>query len=164
MKKKYITLALSLVVAMMGTACGQQTQPSAPGQNNAPAQTETKPEKKIEILENVEEIGEGQCYLVGPGGNTEDGTPLQVFVSPDTVIMQIGIEARDMDGSKLSYIYIDGDLAQKEQMGDYQGSLELEKSRLKPGIHQVIVKQFDNNAEDGKIIFQREMKYDLIEK
>ena len=164
MKKKYITLALSLLVAVSMTACGENGQTQTPSQPQKTAPTEVKPEKKIEILENVEEIGEGECYLIGPGGTTEDGSALPVFASPDTVIMQIGIDARDMDGSKLSYMYIDGNLVQKEQMANYQGSLDLEKSSLKPGIHQVIVKQFDNNKEDGKLVFQHEMKYDLIEK
>ena len=159
----YALVAVLLSVSLVG--CGASDAPDTTNkETEAPQATQEAPVEKKAVIEDVEDIGEGECYLTGPGGDTKEGDTVQLFVSPDTVMMDIGIDAEGMDGSKLSYIYVDGNLVQKEQMSDYQGSITLKDNLLDPGVHQVTVKQYDNNSEDGAVVFQHAMQYEIISK
>lgn len=67
-------------------------------------------------------------------------------MSKDTLLNQIGLSSENFDGSKLSYIYIDGMLNTKEQLGEMsQITMDLEKDALKNGEHKVEIVQYDND-------------------
>ena len=162
-KGLYALIALMLSVSLVG--CGASDAPDTTNNDGeAPQATQEAPVEKKAVIEDVEDIGEGECYLTGPGGDTKEGDTVQFFSSPDTVMMDIGIGAEGMDGSKLSYIYVDGNLVQKEQMGEYQGGITLKDNLLDPGVHQVIVKQYDDNTENGTVVYQHAMQYEIINK
>lgn len=74
-----------------------------------------------------EDQGTGTMYLSGPGGTTENGETLTIFDDGDTQVMQIGMDVSELDGNKLSYIYIDGTLSSKEQLSTGQSTLDLTK-------------------------------------
>lgn len=80
----------------------------------------------------------------------KNGNALIVFVGQDTLLEQIGLSAENFDGSKLSYVYIDGMLNTKEQLGEMtQTTITLQDNSLKEGKHKVEVVQYDNDEQTG---------------
>jgi hypothetical protein len=72
--------------------------------------------------------------------------------------------ALDM-GRVSTYIYVDGMLNTKEQLGEMtQTSLTLEKDALKEGTHKVEVVQYENDDLKGKAITYKTASYEIKSK
>lgn len=84
-----------------------------------------------------------------------------LFEASDTVLDTIEINTTGFDGSILSYIYIDGMLNTKEQLGDSQSSINLEKDALAEGTHKVEVVQYDTNEPDGTMVTYKTASYEI---
>ena len=108
------------------------------------------------------EIGSGKMYLVNESGTTEDMDAIIIYAKEDLVLTQIGLEAWDFDGSKISFIYVDDVLNEKEQLGNTQTSITLTGNMLKVGTHVVKVLQYDNNDPSGKIVTVKSAKYTIV--
>jgi len=87
-----------------------------------------------------------------------------LFIGKDTSMTQIGVDAFEFDGGKLSYIYVDGIQNAKEQLADTQTSINLKEDALKVGTHKVEVVQFENDKPDGKAITYKVASYEVKEK
>ena len=111
-----------------------------------------------------EDIGKGRMYLVNESGSTETLDSITIYAAEDLILTQIELDAWDFDGSKLSYIYVDDVLQEKEQLGDTQMTFTLTDDLLKPGTHTVRVFQFDNNEPTGKTITRKTAKYTIVRK
>ena len=114
-----------------------------------------EPSKSAELIPegNFEDTGNGTIYVSTPGGTSENGAVPILYIAEDEFYTQISLDATDFDGSKLSYIYLDGKLATKEQLADTQMILELKTSeQLSEGTHKVEVLQFDNDETSGNVI------------
>lgn len=107
------------------------------------------------------DTGDGTMYLSTVAGTSEDGNVPVLFESSDTILDQIGVNTTDFDGTKLSYIYIDGMLIAKEQLGDSQISIDLEKDTLSEGTHIVEIVQYDSNEPDGTVITYKSASYTI---
>lgn len=146
-KKNLFTTCLAATLALTLVACSGNkngnTKEEIKTENTAVAEKE---ETKTAPVEETE-VGQGTFYLENESGTTENGDAITIYDGGDTQLMQIGLNTTDFDGSKLTYVYIDGELVAKEQYGDTQSSLELRPENLKPGIHQVVLKQFENDDE-----------------
>lgn len=95
---------------------------------------------------DYKEFGDGKVYVSTDAGSSEDIENPVLYVDKDEdILIQIGFEAWDYDGSHLSFIYIDGMLNTKEQLGDVQMSLDLEGDALTEGIHVVEVVQYEDD-------------------
>lgn len=151
--RKSLLIILSLIFVL--TACG-----TANNQNKTASENKETDIKQ----EAIKEIGNGTFYLENESGTTENENVITIFDDGQTQIMQIGIVTSDIDGSKLSYIYIDGKLNTKLQISDSQDSLDLTKEDLTVGKHQVVLKQFDNNKEDGTPITVKVAQYEVANK
>lgn len=149
MMKKLLAV---LLAAMFLAACG----------NDKPAESKAEAEPKTEP-EVVTEMGSGNFYLVNESGSTKDKESIEVMVEKDTSLLQIGIETEGIDGSLVSYIYIDGKLATKEQLSDSQASLDLSEDFLKPGDHQVVLKQYPDNDEKADPVTVKVANYKVSE-
>lgn len=145
--KKLFTTCLAATLALTLVACS--------GNKNGNNKEETKPantavtekeEAKTAPVEETE-VGQGTFYLENESGTTENGDPIVIYDGGDTQLLQIGLNTDDFDGSKLTYVYIDGELVTKEQYGDSQSTLDLESKHLKEGTHQVVLKQYENDDE-----------------
>lgn len=145
MFKKIMVVAL---VALFLTACG--------GNDNKKEAPKAEPEK-------ITEVGSGNFYLVNESGSTKDSESIEVMAEKDTSLLQIGIETEGIDGSLVSYIYIDGDLATKEQLSDSQSALDLSEEFLKPGDHQVVLKQYPDNDENAEPVTVKLANYKITE-
>lgn len=108
------------------------------------------------------EMGQGSFGIVNQSGSTLEGNDVVVFVdNPKTDLIQIGYESLEMDGSTLTYIYIDGMLNDKVQIGDSQGSLTLAKEWLSEGEHLVEAVQFDGDEPGGEVKTYKPAKYTI---
>ena len=121
---------------------------------------------KKDIPEGLDkEIGNGDVVLSTTGGTTENGNIPTVFVGQDTQLDQIGLSSENLDGSKLSYVYIDGMLNTKEQLGEMsQTTITLQDNSLKEGKHKVEVVQYDNDEQTGTPVTYKVVNYEVKNK
>lgn len=110
------------------------------------------------------DMGTGTFYLVNESGTTENGNTIVIYSGGDIILMQIGVEAWDFDGSLLSFIYVDGMEMSREQFGDTKTSITLEKDALDIGVHTVECVQYADNDPAGEVITYKSGQYEIIEK
>lgn len=164
MKRKTILPIFFIATTLILASCGVNNKNQS---NNVNDNSTTKQEKKASIAEkikvpsDIKDTGKGNISISTPSGNSENGQVPFVYVDKDTVLDQIGLNARDFDGSKISYILIDGIINSKEQLGDSQSTLTLKEDELKVGTHKVEVIQFDNNRTDGNIVTYKTANYEV---
>lgn len=172
MKKKVLiamcAIGCSFLVACGGKETESQTQTDAPAvqseENDADAPAETAASEKDFDGGSYSDTGDGTFLLVNASGNTENGNVIVVYVSADTALEQIGYETSGMNGGALSYIYIDGMLSAKEQLGDSQGSLDLSGDSLSAGTHTVEVVQYEDDLEENAVTVYKSASYEVKEK
>lgn len=177
MKKWIIALLTTSLVLLPITAL-------ADAKDDRIAQLESEVEMLKEQLAELqgnsagEDIGSGSFYLVNESGSTETGDPIIIYASEKQIEdaspegkpewfpvgIPIDIHAKDINGRLLSYIYIDGEFLRKEQLANSVIIIYLTKEYLSFGLHDVTVKQFENNDETTEPIFQRTAQYEVIEK
>ncbi|NRE78406.1 hypothetical protein HR089_10345 [Enterococcus faecium] len=162
MKKKFIPLVI--LAALSLAACGNSD--NSLSANSSSKTSESTIVSSAESKKDLpsEDQGTGTMYLSGPGGTTENGETLTIFDDGDTQVMQIGMDVSELDGNKLSYIYIDGTLSSKDQLSTGQSTLDLTKKYLSPEKHIVNLVQYDNNNEDGSIITNKVANYEVTKK
>lgn len=153
-----IMVVTILLVALMG--CGNKN--SASNENVKNENTEN--ENTANVVENVEDVGEGSFYLENESGTTENGDPIVIYEDGTTQIMQIGITTNNFNGGKLTFIYVDGNLISKEQFGDSTSSIDLTQKELGEGLHQVVLKQFENDDENTDPILLKSAIYEVKSK
>lgn len=113
---------------------------------------------------SYKDIGKGTMYISTPSGTSEGGNIPVIFANKNGALIQIGIDTRDFDGSKLSYVYVDGILNTKEQYGDGQSSINLVESLLSVRNHKVEVAQYDTDKPDGKMVTYKSASYEVKSK
>lgn len=159
--KKLFTTCLAATLALTLVACSGNkngnTKEETKTENTAVAEKEEV--KKAPVEET--EVGQGSFYLVNESGTTENGDPIVIYDGGDTQLMQIGLNTTGFDGSKLTYVYIDGELVTKEQYGDSQTSLDLRPENLKSGTHQVVLKQYENDEESTDPVTVKFASYEV---
>ena len=77
------------------------------------------------------------------------------------MLIQIGVATEGFDGSKLSYIYVDGSLNSKEQLGDGQTSIDLTDDLLSVGTHKVEVLQYNNDDASSDVVTYKSASYEV---
>lgn len=109
------------------------------------------------------EVGEGTLDLVNESGNTADGADIVVYYDENTFPTYVDISTSDVNGGSLSYIYVDGQLVAKEQLGTSQTPIELQDTAvaIKEGKHTVQLVQYDTDKEGGNIITFKTQEYTL---
>lgn len=174
MKKKIVTLILATLMAFSFTACGSEKASSTPTNSTASASTDSEEESNTSAEttnstpkdlpdESYQDMGTGTICLYTPGGSSENENIPIIFVDSETLI-QIGLDSLDFDGSKLSYIYVDGMLATKEQFAHSQISLDLTGDMLSIGTHMVQVVQYDSDDPSGEMVTYKSASYEVKSK
>lgn len=108
-----------------------------------------------------EEIGNGEFVITTPFNESNNDVPV-IFVDDFSSLTQIKFQSKEFDGSRCSYIYIDGKLNTIEQLGEMNSSaLTVEESHLTNGIHKVEVIQFDNNKSNGTPVTYKVCNYEV---
>lgn len=162
MSKKILGLVLVGVLALGMIGCSNSKEENKANENT----TKEEVRSKKDIPSGLDkEIGNGSVVLSTTGGTTENGNTPIVFVGQDTLLEQIGLSAENFDGSKLSYVYIDGMLNTKEQLGEMtQTTITLQDNSLKEGRHKVEVVQYDNDEQTGNPVTYKVATYEVKNK
>lgn len=167
MKKKLLTLLLGVsLVSSLLFGCGSDKSADT-STNETSTEDSSKAAGKEETVEkdfpdgDYSDTGEGTFYVATASGTSEDGSVPVLFVGPDDVLVQIGDGSTGLNASNLTYVYIDGMLVTKDQMGDFQGSLDLQDDFLSVGTHKVEAVQYDTDQPDGTIITYKTCSYEV---
>lgn len=168
MKKKIVILLLAGTFAFSVVACGNEDSkenntPKAESSNTDGKEADTKQEASNRDLPegNYTDMGNGKFSIQTEGGDSVDGTIPVLFIS-DEILVQIGYKAENMDGSHISFIYIDGMEVSTEQLGELvQGGIDLTDSSLEEGIHTVEVVQYSTDKPNGEIITYKSCQYEV---
>ncbi len=169
MKKLLVTTLISALLLSL-SACGAKEEAA----NNEPATTVLEEAKVDEeqqedsITErylpdsNYSELGKGTAYLSTIGGGTSaDGKIPVLFISPDITLTQIGLNTLDFNNDNLSFIYIDGNLLSKEQLGDSQINLDLENDNLSFDVHKVEIVQYENDDPTANMLTYKTASFEI---
>jgi len=129
MKKIILTSLLSLTMVFAFCSCGNNEEA---GDTEQAAETTTEAAATVQrdMPEgDYEEVGSGTFYISGPSGSTENGDEIIIYPDMDAIPFAfVDYELWDMDGSVLTYIYVDGVQVDKQQVGDgYQSSIDLQE-------------------------------------
>lgn len=162
MNKKIVGLVLVGVLALGMIGCSNSKEENKANENT----TKEEVSSKKDIPSGLDkEIGNGTVVLSTTGGTTENGNTPVVFVGQDTLLEQIGLSVENFDGSKLSYVYIDGMINTKEQLGEMtQTTITLQDNSLKEGKHKVEVVQYDNDEQTGNPVTYKVATYEVKNK
>lgn len=169
MFKRLLTIiASALMISVMLTACGssssnENTQDTNAGSVPDTTQQDTSKAASTRDLPEDEytDTGAGTMHISTPSGTSEDGNIPVLFVAEEDMLIQIGLDTMEFDGSHLSYIYVDGMLNTKDQLGESQMTLDLSGDALSVGQHDVEVVQYDTDEPDGKIITYKAATYEV---
>lgn len=161
--KKIILIAISILMIVSFIACSKETEQKTNSESTKAdvKKEEKKDENKIQLPSDIKDKGKGSVQIATPSGTSENGQVPFIYADKDTMLTQIGLNSSEFDGSKLSYLIIDGMLNDKEQLGDSQISLSLQKELLNVGKHKVEVVQYDNDKIDGNIITYKVASYEV---
>lgn len=108
-------------------------------------------------------MGDGTFVLSYISGTTENGDALVVYYDPDNMLIQLGYSTRGINGSLLSYIFIDGMQKMSQQLGDSDGSIDVSGDDLSIGTHKVELVQFENNEIGGNVTTYKSASYEVVE-
>lgn len=162
---KRIVISLLLVVTMV--------MPAYADDKDLEARIEAL-EKRVEVLEKLLSVqteadngdtdssDDGRVfYIYNQSGTSEDGNIPVIYADKKTIMTSIAIRTRDFTGSLLTYIYIDDNLYDTKQLSDSQMTLMLDQTYLAEGLHTVTVKQYEENDEDGKVLYENSASYEV---
>lgn len=167
MKKKVVFL-LCTVMAIYScfVGCGNKTV-------SEPKTNDTKKEVSVNKEEATEEsnkdfdgssfsdMGSGTFFISTSSGTSEDGN-IPVFLKDAGILMtEVGYSARGMDGSHLTFFYIDGMENDKDQISDTDGSLIINGDMLSEGTHTVEAVQYDIDEPTGNVITYKSATYEV---
>ena len=165
--KRWIVCILSICMVFALAACGSKSSEPVSTENSEATEvtetTETSADVQRDLPEgDYEEVGNGTLYVVGASGSTENGDEIVVYPSMDSIPYgYVGYELWDMDGSVLTYVYVDGVEVDKHQIGaGYQSSVDLtEEWQITEGEHIIEAVQYADNDTTGEMTFYRSGKY-----
>ena len=158
MKKKIIITLLLTSMVFTTWGCGNQTKPA-----KTTEQSKEQDQEKDLPEGDYQDTGSGTMFLSTPGGTSENGNVPVIYVS-DEILLQIGLDTLDFDSSKLSFIYIDGMLYGKEQLGESQISLDLSENSLSVGKHSVEVLQYEGDSPENTMVTYKSASYEVKSK
>lgn len=174
MKKRILAMIFAAFMALAMAGCGSNTSNNdSTDSGSASAQTTTQgsatsaPASESSTKDfsgDYEDTGSGTITVSTPSGTSEDGNVPVLFVGKDDMLVQISLDTEELDGGKLSYIYIDGMLSTKEQLADSQIPLDLSGDSLSAGTHTVEVVQYDTDEPTGEVVTYKSAAYEVKEK
>lgn len=174
MKKKVVFL-LCTVMAIYScfVGCGNKTV-SEPKTNDTKKEVSANKEEATEEKEEAKEesnkdfdgssfsdMGSGTFFISTPSGTSQDGNVPVFLKDAGTLMTEVGYSAREMDGTHLTYFYIDGMENDKDQISDTDGSLIINGYMLSEGTHTVEVVQYDTDEPTGNVITYKSATYEV---
>lgn len=161
MKRRTLALLLGLVMIFVLAACGESNDNPAEDSAQVSDSQYTQDTQRDLPEGDYQEMGDGSMFISTPSGTSENGNVPVIYVESDLTLTQIGMSSEGMNGGSLSYIYIDGMLADKQQMANYQGSIDLTGDQLSEGIHKIEVVQYENDDTSGTMTVYKSASYEI---
>lgn len=165
MKRKIVTLLLAASIVANVTACGSSSDSNTEKESTTTEaqSSDTADEAPVKDLPDgdYQDTGAGTMYVSTEGGTSEDGNVPVIYAGSDDMLIQIGVCTEGFDGSKLSYIYVDGMLNSQEQLGDGEASIDLTDDALSAGTHAVEVLQYNNDDTSSDVITYKSASYEI---
>ena len=167
MKASRIVYAgLGTVLALSVAACSGQSGASENATDTGAAQPEAQQQAPAAKQKDFDgsgqsEVGEGTVILATSAGTSEDGNVPKITVSKDTILTQIEVDTEGLEGSAVTYIYVDGMEAEKGNFGQAQVSISLTEDTIAAGDHTVEVVQFEGDDPAGTVTFYRSMTFTI---
>lgn len=143
--KKILSLMLIVILSISIVGCNKS-------ENKVEEVNEVNETKEVKERFSMSEKGDCNFYIkTGEDTTSENGAIPYICLEDENTVMQIGYVSKEFDSSKLSYIYIDGELVSKETLSqDCEGTLTLEKNSVKYGKHKVEVVQYKSSESENK--------------
>lgn len=155
MKKLFLSLVILSVLAGCSPAPSKTTA-GAPG--TQPTTQATKVSKLK--LETQDDKGNAKAELVNASGSSEGGKTISIL--GDYAATQIGLNAENYDGSKFTYVFVDGKENSKHQFGEMtQTNITLQGDDLKEGLHTVEVIQWSEDDMKGEVLQYKKFQYEV---
>lgn len=151
-KGRWLLILLLLVVLVALSACEDSENGDVSG---APAKRE-----KQHFPPN--DTKKGWIELLATDGISSQGDLPCVYEEAESV-EKLEIHMKELSTASLTYIYIDGYIVQMEQGGgELSFQIQLSKTELRKGIHELAVVQYqENNPETKKVEFLKRAKYEV---
>ncbi len=167
MKKKVVFLLCTvLAISSCFIGCGNKTT-SEPKTNDAQKEVSAnKEEAKEESNKDFDgssfsDMGSGTFFISTPSGTSQDGNVPVFLKDSGTLMTEVGYSSREMDGTHLTYFYIDGMENDKDQISDTDGSLIVNGDMLSDGTHTVEAVQYDTDEPTGNVITYKSASYEV---
>ncbi|MGA3598567.1 hypothetical protein [Lysinibacillus agricola] len=164
MKKLFYVGALS---ALLLAACSGEEK-AAPKEEKAPASEQTEVKEEPVTAEskypfpNAAPIGNATIKVSTPAGDSSNGNEPVLFVSENDLVVSIGVEYENFDGTIETFVYINEVFNTSKQVGELmQSSLELSDDNLKPGEYTVTAVQFTDNDPTKEPINLTQAKFKI---
>lgn len=121
---------------------------------------------KYPFPNGVSAKGSGEITINTPAGTSANGRQPVFYIDGDDRRIQIGIDAKEFDGRRQSFVYIDKIYLRPEQFVDRKDtSIGLQGAMLNPGTHTISFIQFENDDPiQGKVTSYTEAKYSVARK
>jgi len=167
LKKKIIAFILVSLISVSLVGCGSNktsNETNTASTKTVESDTSKTDSQKVDMPKDLQPTGKGNILISTPSGTSENNNIPVIYVSKDTSVMQIGLDTKEFDGGKLSYVLTDQIVNNKTQLGNSQITLTLKGDSLKVGIHKIEVVQYDNDETTGKIVTYKTASYEVKSK
>lgn len=167
LKNKVVSAGLGIAMTLSLGACGGQPQQQPQGADGGQQSQDEQPQAKEESVKKdfegsgQSDVGEGTTMLNTQAGTTEGGNVPKLTIPKDTVIYQLELDTKGLDGSAVTHVYVDGMEATKGNFGDAQLTFDLKGDALEAGTHTVEVVQFQGDEVGGTVTLYRKMGYEI---
>lgn len=181
MNKKIVMIILCVSVSLGVMGCSKETKakdstkatteqsqdtPASPADipDDDIVQSETGPaeQPKQELAKgDYKDKGDGTMYIACDDSTSEDGNVPVIASKEGASVIMIEVFTKGFDGSKSSYIYVDGILSGNEQFTDSQYSLDLDGDAIGTGKHTVEVVQYSDDQPTGEVVTYKSASYEI---
>lgn len=116
----------------------------------------------VEYVLPDEAVGSGEFNISSPSGSSEFGQTVTIYKDSGAIGLQIGISARNLGGSLLTYFYIDGEEVTSHQVGvGYDGSINIPDAKATVGQHKVHAVQYKDNDKSKGFVFNKVQIFEI---
>lgn len=165
MKRKFLSIAVTLSIAINLIGCSTAQKSATEVKNKAKNVTEQTKNDVMKIPKDLQgDMGQGTFFISTPSGTSENGAVPVIYTDKNTTVQQIDLNTSGFNGKNLSYVFVDGLLNSKHQLADSKVVIDLKGESLKVGKHRIDVVQFNNDKITDKALTHKTASYEVKSK
>ncbi len=163
--KRFLVIIAVLVMAIAMVACDndKDDDQDAKTDQNQTNQTQSNNSTNSNTYQGkTDNVGDGEIAIRQKGATEEaSGTVTLKPVAGENEI-EIEIIPTNVNATNETYIYVDGNLVEKEELDEPAGEdMDLEGKAITAGEHKIQFVQYENNDPTKAVTFYREAKYNV---